>query len=195
MSSVGFLVLAAGASSRFAGDKLSAVLPTGKSVLETTVAQLPAGYPRHLVCRSGHGSLSPLLEQYGISYSENPDAVSGMASSIRHGVQQTPDWEGWVICLADMPWIHTTTYRTIAAALKTDNIVVPVTDCQGTRRRGNPAAFGRNWYEALGELRGDRGARAIVAANPGRVREVNVKDPGILLDIDYPDDINNLPDQ
>jgi molybdenum cofactor cytidylyltransferase len=41
---------------------------------------------------------------------------------------------------------------------------------------------------ALLELHGDRGARAIVRANP--VCEVDVDDPGILLDIDSASDLS-----
>ncbi|HEY7776275.1 MAG TPA: nucleotidyltransferase family protein, partial [Kineobactrum sp.] len=56
-------------------------------------------------------------------------------------------------------------------------------------RRGHPVAFGRAWFGALASLSGDRGARALIQANPGKCRELAVADPGILLDIDRPSDL------
>jgi len=40
------------------------------------------------------------------------------------------------------------------------------------------------------ELDGDRGARALLSANPEQVVEVPVEDPGILLDIDTPQQLD-----
>ena len=130
-------------------------------------------------------------EQQHKTYSINPRAGDGMASSITQGVSQTRHWGGWVICLADMPWIQTATYQAIIEAVTPDAIVVPSTQQKGTVHRGNPVGFGKNYRSALEALLGDRGARSVVAAHGDRVKQVNVKDPGILLDIDYPDDINN----
>ena len=191
MSTAGFLILAAGAASRFGSDKLMARLPDDRQVLPGTLSELPPGYPVHVVCRPGHRAILELLEQKGLSWSQNPNPDAGMATSLITGVQNTPQWQGWVICLADMPWIQQHTYRSIMDTLTTSNIVVPVIDRDGHRQRGNPVAFGQDYRQALLALTGDCGARAVVRNNPEAVQEVCVKDRGILLDIDYPDDINN----
>jgi len=41
------------------------------------------------------------------------------------------------------------------------------------------------------ELDGDQGARALLSANPEQVVEVAVEDPGILLDIDTPQQLDS----
>lgn len=190
MNKPGFLVLAAGSSQRFGSNKLLTPLPSGDCLLSQTLQKLPGGYDVHVVCHPHQQPIHSLLQNLDASFAANPAASSGMASSIVHGIQQTSEWQGWVICLADMPWINTGTYRQIVTALKPDNIVVPCTEHRGQWQRGNPVAFGSMFRPALLALTGSRGARSIVSAHPDRVHELSVKDHGILLDIDYPDDIN-----
>jgi molybdenum cofactor cytidylyltransferase len=71
------------------------------------------------------------------------------------------------------------------------DIAVPVHGLEGGeesgKKRGNPVAFGRRHLPQLLALAGDRGARDIVRDNI--VNEVAVDDPGILLDIDTPPDL------
>ena len=186
----GFLVLAAGSSQRFGDNKLLAPLANGERLLTRTLQQLPHGYGVHVVCHPHQQKVQALLQSQAISFTTNPLADSGMASSIVHGIQQTSAWQGWVICLADMPWIKTSTYEQIAQALTADNIVVPFTAHQEQWQRGNPVAFGSAFRSPLLALTGSGGARSILASHQTQVHELRVKDHGILLDIDYPDDIN-----
>jgi molybdenum cofactor cytidylyltransferase len=54
-------------------------------------------------------------------------------------------------------------------------------------RRGNPVGFGRSHLQALCRLSGDVGARALLQAHP--VTCIAVDDPGVLRDIDVPQDL------
>jgi molybdenum cofactor cytidylyltransferase len=54
-------------------------------------------------------------------------------------------------------------------------------------QRGHPVGFGAEHGEALRGLDGDTGARALLAAN--RVARLDLDDPGILRDVDTPDDL------
>jgi molybdenum cofactor cytidylyltransferase len=192
MTTPGFLILAAGAATRFGSDKMMARLPCGRPVLDSTLSELPKGHPVHVVCKPGHTALMDLLKKKDVPFSINPNASEGMATSLVSGLQNTRQWQGWVICLADMPWIRQGTYRSIMRALTPSNIVVPVINQGGKHQLGNPVAFGKDFRETLLALEGDHGARTVVHNNASAVVELDVKDHGILLDIDYPDDINNV---
>jgi molybdenum cofactor cytidylyltransferase len=54
-------------------------------------------------------------------------------------------------------------------------------------RRGNPVAFGALHLPALLALTGEHGARSLLKSSS--VVEVAVSDPGILRDIDTPNDL------
>src|SRR3546814_9563900 len=61
-------------------------------------------------------------------------------------------------------------------------IVVP------TRRgkRGNPVLFARRFFEVMGTVSGDVGARHIIGDNDELVIEVEVDDESVLTDVDTP---------
>ncbi|MBI3113561.1 MAG: NTP transferase domain-containing protein, partial [Rhodospirillales bacterium] len=109
-------------------------------------------------------------------------ASRGMGGSIGRGVAALPPAAAAVILLGDMPEIVPATIRALIGAFAAagKDICVPVAE----ERRGNPVLFGRAHFEALGSIHGDRGGKGIVAANPSRVVEVAVTDPGVLADYD-----------
>lgn len=111
----------------------------------------------------------------------------GMGDSLANGIQHIErlDWDAALIALGDMPFVKATTLQQLFNALNTRDVVVPVHD----GRWGHPVGFGKAHFPALARLHGDRGGRAILqAANPF---ELPVNDPGVLLDIDTPEQLND----
>ena len=49
--------------------------------------------------------------------------------------------------------------------------------------------FARELFVELAAAPEDQGARAVVAADPSRVAYVDVDDPGVLTDLDTPEDL------
>lgn len=186
------ILLAAGRGRRFdpsgASHKLLATLPGGLPVAVASARAMRAALPRVVAVVAAPGELSTLLEREGCEVIVCPDADSGMAASLTHGLRHCQAGaEGWVIGLADMPYVMPSTISALAAALAQADIAVPV---MGSRR-GNPVAFGKlHAHELLG-LSGDQGARALLRSHP--VCEVQTEDAGILLDIDQPADMLAAP--
>ena len=60
-------------------------------------------------------------------------------------------------------------------------------------RRGHPVIFASGYRKELLALSGDRGARSVVERHPGCVVEVPVSAPGILTDVDTPEEYRNPP--
>lgn len=143
--------------------------------------------------------LSAVLAAAGCQITRRPPVTTealdaqpdGLASSLVHGLHQSPaDCAGWVIALADMPYVQPASIAALVTALQDGaDIAVPV--CQG--RRGNPVGFSRRYLPQLLALTGDRGARALLNAYP--VTEVPVNDTGIFQDIDLPEDLAGAADR
>jgi len=128
------------------------------------------------------------LSALGCAVTRCADADNGMAASLVHGLRhaEAADAEavGWVLALGDMPRVLPATIAALARAVEQGaDIAVPVHRGQ----RGNPVAFGRRHLPQLLALTGDQGARGIV--KNCIVNEVAVDDPGILLDVDTPSDL------
>ena len=184
------ILLAAGRGSRFdpagARNKLLQSLPGGEPVAAASARALLAALPRVVaVVRPGDQATRQLLQQLGCETVECADAASGMAASLVCGVGQARDAQGWLIALADMPYVLPSTMAALARAVEQGaSIAAPLY----AGRRGNPVAFGRAHLNQLLALEGDQGARGILKNN--QVTELAVDDPGILRDIDTPSDIH-----
>ncbi|HEX6137811.1 MAG TPA: nucleotidyltransferase family protein [Casimicrobiaceae bacterium] len=189
------ILLAAGRATRFGSDKLLAPLANAPADL---AAGTPVGIAaaRHLVAavpdsiavvRAQEDVLAKRLRASGLRIVVCADADDGMGASLACGVAAARDADGWVIALADMPWIAPVTIRAVVDALAAGaDIAVPAFDGE----RGHPVGFARRHYDALAVLRGDAGARALLRSHPHRVALLDVDDPGILRDVDTPADLD-----
>ena len=182
---VGAIVLAAGFSSRFGSSKLLAGLSSGKTVFQQTVERIAEAFPERFVITRPEmvAALQELAQGTSILSFEHAD--QGMGATLAFAAQQIGDWDGCVVCLGDMPFIETATYRRIAELVTTGSIVTPTFDS----KMGNPVAFGKNLYTDLEALTGDSGGRKLTSMYPQAVRELQVSDPGILHDIDTPEEL------
>ncbi|MBS0321623.1 MAG: nucleotidyltransferase family protein [Proteobacteria bacterium] len=190
MAVVGIL-LAAGKGERFGGAKLLAPMASGPSrgvpVGVVTARKLVATLPHTVaVVRPGDAELMRHLGATGARVVECAEAGDGMGASLACGVAAAADASGWVVMLADMPWVAQATLDAVATALrKGASIVAPSFRGQ----RGHPVGFASRHKAALLALRGDTGARDVLAAARDVVL-VDVNDVGILRDVDVPDDLH-----
>jgi molybdenum cofactor cytidylyltransferase len=181
------VLLAAGRGERYGGDKLLAPLadgtPMGVAACRTLVAALPVTIA---VVRPHDVALAGLLRGAGATVVECMDASLGMGRSLAAAVSRTRDADAWIVALADMPWVRSTTIAALVAALDAGaSIAAPV----HRRRRGNPVGFAARWGGALCALRGDRGARDVVSAAGADLTTIDVDDDGVIRDVDLPGDL------
>lgn len=189
---IGVIVLAAGQGSRFrqvAGAQKDKLLTdcTGRdggvrSVIEQVLVNLPASLEKRLlVTTEDRPQVMRMAQAYGCEIVVLES--SGMGDSIAAAVAACPQLGGWLVMLGDMPFILPSTIEHVQAKIEDDCIVVPVH--QG--EYGHPVGFGRSFGPALMGLSGDQGAKPLFAS--ARVVEVPVEDPGVLWDVDVPEEL------
>jgi len=184
------LLLAAGKGTRFnpagTGNKLLTPLPGSDQVIAVAAARaMLQVLPVLAVVGAADSELGRRLAEAGCEVIGCDDADAGMSASLMCGIRQARDAEGWIIALADMPYVQAATHRGLLAALK-DGVQIAVPTYQG--KRGNPVAFGRSHLDGLLALSGDRGARTLLQEFP--VNEIPCNDPGIHRDIDTRADLD-----
>jgi len=181
------VLLAAGAGSRFGGEKLLHPLEDGVAIAAHAARNLLAATPEVIaVVRWGDFPLYDMLEEEGCQVTMFQGAARGMGASLAHGVAHARGADGWVIALADMPRIATDTIRKVAAALEEGALIAaPVLKGE----RGHPVGFAASLRDELVALTGDRGARAVMERHREAVKLLDCDDPGILLDIDRKSDL------
>jgi molybdenum cofactor cytidylyltransferase len=151
------------------------------------LANLRAAIPHVIaVVRPGVTALENCLSEAGATVILCANADEGMGASLATAVGASGDVAGWVIALADMPYIRPETISKIAASLAAGAaIVAPAYRGE----RGHPVGLSARFRAQLQALRGDEGARSVLRENAGLVTLIEVDDPGICRDIDTPDDL------
>ncbi|MEK6663366.1 MAG: nucleotidyltransferase family protein [Pseudomonadota bacterium] len=181
------ILLAAGSSTRFGSHKLLHRLPNGTPMAVAALRNLAQGVDEVIVVvRPGDTELMQLLAREQARVLPCANAELGMGASLACGVRAAPDAAGWIIALADMPFVPGDVVSTIATRLKAGDAIVAPT-YQG--QRGHPVGFSRAFYPALSVLTADQGARGILEQNADRLTLIPSTDPGVLRDIDTPNDL------
>lgn len=183
------IVLAAGSSTRMGRDNKLALPWAGRAMVCHPIdAAITAGFDPVVVV-TGHESerIEALIGDRPVAIVHNPRYASGMASSLRAGLRALPQGvDGVAILLGDMPQVSADHLRRLAAAFDpAENRAIVVPTRNG--RWGNPLLWGRRFFEEIGALDGDRGARIIAENAPDLVIEVEIADDAVLLDFDTPE--------
>lgn len=184
------ILLAAGQSRRFGSNKLLHPLKDGIPLLMYAARTMQAVLPHTLVVANAQDDETlELLNSEGMNIVLNHSAQSGMGMSIACGVSASRNAEGWVIALADMPYIRSHTMRSVASGIRSPNsICAPLYNGQ----RGHPVGFGSAYASALMKLSTDKGARQIIAAHRGNLELFETQDSGVVTDIDCRDDLEQV---
>lgn len=192
------IVLAAGASRRM-GMAKAGLLLAGRTFLAHALTALDEGGVDALVVVAGAApeSLTAALPDAsrGAAVVQNPKPERGQLSSLKVALEHVcgtwPDAEFAVVSLIDHPAVRPATVAALLAAARQPAAPAIVLPAHGGRR-GHPVVFARTIWPELLSTADELGARAVVRADPARVRVLDVDDPGILLDVDTPDDLRRL---
>ncbi len=197
---IGGVVLAAGASRRLGRNKL--LLPLrGGSLLSAAVSRLLAAPLDRVVVVLGHEAeqvrlRAGLPDDPRLVFVVNPDWSEGMASSLRCGVTACADAEAVVIALGDQPDADPEMVARLVAAFRAGAPLAfpvhPEASAPRGTRSGHPVLFGRELFRELAKLRGDQGARELVALHFETAAKVLAAP---LRDVDTEDDYRALLDR
>jgi len=181
------ILLAAGASTRFGGDKLLHPLADGTPMAVRAATTLREVLPESIaVIRPGRSDLRRALAATGLNLIENSNAETGIGGSIAAGVAATADADGWLIHLADMPFVRASTIRQVGRALEQGaGIARPVRDS----RPGHPVGFAGAFGAALCRVDGCEGAAVVLRDHPEDVIALITDDSGSVRDIDRREDL------
>ncbi len=119
---------------------------------------------------------------------ENPDPDRGQISSIWCALDEVPEADGVLIVLVDQGGIEPGTVESVRAGLAER----PVSVARYRGQPGHPTGFRRSEFDALrSAAAAERGARAVVEAATagGRVAWRDVDDPGVVRNLNSPDDL------
>ena len=181
---VGVVIVGSGAGKRFGGPKAVALLSDGRRFLDAIVET------------ARNAGLDPIVAVLppdvtvaeGVRVVVNAKAESEQIVSVRLGLGQLLNTPVTAALLwpVDHPFVELESVLAVLDAARRTGAPIVVPKYDG--RRGHPTYFHRDiWVELMSVA--DGGARAVVHGEPVRVHEVEVRDAGVLRDIDTQRDL------
>lgn len=182
------IILAAGSARRMGSQKL--LLPYGKStMIETVVDNVLGSTVKHVmvVLGANHQEVRDAIGSRPVKFCHNREHKKGMLSSVKCGIRALPaNASSALIFLGDQPGIPPTVTNSVIDAYSEElfGIVIPV----HSHRRGHPLLVDMKYRKEIELLDLEEGLRSLRHQFPEDVLEVEVEEPGILVDIDTPAD-------
>ncbi|HUV07216.1 MAG TPA: nucleotidyltransferase family protein [Spirochaetia bacterium] len=197
------IILAAGRSSRMGGAP-KALMTIGKETfLERIVGELQGCGIDEMLIVLGARSEEILRQEetwqripvgasnIPIKILVNDEWETGQLSSLRTGIRNlSAESEGVLFTLVDHPLTGSAAYKAVIDAWRQDRKKIVVPTFRG--RRGHPTVFPRRLYRKVLDLDLPNGARDILRLESDSVVLVPVDDPGIVTDIDTPEDYRKI---
>lgn len=158
------VVLAAGRGRRFGGTK-QLVRLAGRPLVAHVVAAAHAGGVDDVVVVVGHDARQVAQaagEEHAVHVARTPNVAAGQSASLLAGTALAADLGAGVVVvlLADQPDVGPDAVRAVTAAVCGGALAARVRYDDGP---GHPVAFARRVLPRLAALRGDTGARGLLA--------------------------------
>ena len=185
------ILLAAGQSMRMNGENkltkeiqgIPLIKHSVKNILFSSIDELIVvlGYQKEII--------EKLIDKHKkIKFVFNKDFESGMASSIKAGLNNLSDnSEAFFICLGDMPMVNKKIYNHLISYRKKKDIIVPTYNSIQV----NPVLFSRSMRPSIMTINGDIGAKKILELNIGKMLKVKIDDVNITRDFNTKNDFNS----
>jgi molybdenum cofactor cytidylyltransferase len=183
------ILLAAGESRRMGYPKPLLRLGS-RTFVEILAAAMLQSAARLIVVVGAHAGAvrGPIPADPRIAVVDNAHYLRGQLSSIKAALPHiSADAGGVLIHLVDHPMVRAETFAALIDGYRRLGSPIVIARYQG--RRGHPVLFARLVLGELAAAPEDQGARVVVDRDPARVAYVDVDDPGVLIDLDTPEDL------
>jgi CTP:molybdopterin cytidylyltransferase MocA len=189
--SLAAIVLAAGYSSRM--GSLKPLLPLwGSAVIAHGIAALrEAGVEPTVVLGNMADEVRRVLVPLRVRCVMNHEYDRGMYTSVMAGVRSLD--RGVAACFvlpADMPAVRASTIARLARSRGRTGASVVYPVFRGAR--GHPPLISSRLFSAITSGDGEGGLERVLAAHEDQARELRVRDEGVLLDLDTPEDYRRV---
>lgn len=190
---IGLIILAAGAATRMGRPK-QLLSYQGRSLIlhAVEVALASLCQPIIVVLGAYVEQIKPELMPKAVQVVENSQWQEGMSSSIRAGMsmllETNSKLDAVIISLADQPLVSPQIFNQLIQSYQETQKVIIASKYNETT--GVPALFSNSLFPELMQLKGDKGAKALIQKyiDTGVILLI----PGVAIDIDTPDDYKQL---
>ncbi|MDX8335536.1 MULTISPECIES: selenium cofactor biosynthesis protein YqeC [Cetobacterium] len=180
------IILAAGFSKRFLGNKLEFKLKNNKSILEKTLSNISKLNFKEKILIGKNTSQKELSKKYNFIYVNNIAPELGQSHSVILGAQKAT-LNGFLFIPGDMPFLTKKTIITLVYKFQSHNqIIVPFVN----NEKKAPVLFPYYYLKDLINLKGDNGGRKILKKE--KFIKCNFENSLEFFDIDTQEDLKKI---
>jgi CTP:molybdopterin cytidylyltransferase MocA len=163
----------------------------GRPLLEHLLAAAIVGEFGDVVVVLGHhaGALRPVVERLGHRHAVNPNPDRGRTGSVQVGLDAVRGGiEAVFLQPVDCPIILAETYRALAKSIASFDVAIPSVG----GKHGHPPLVASSVVPRIMAAGPDEPLRDVLRSAGVRRRYVEVRDPGVLVNVDRPEDLSRL---
>ncbi|HRV72267.1 MAG TPA: nucleotidyltransferase family protein [Eubacteriales bacterium] len=184
---IGCVLMLAGKSRRFYGDKLTHDID-GKPMAEHVMLALKGSMIDECcaVTRSDQAELLSLIERFGFDTVINDDVEAGQSKTIRLGTEylmRLERFDGIMYTVGDQPYLKTSPIDALIESFRSAPLRIHALACG--QRRGNPVIFPASLYGELCGLSGDVGGTVVIRRHMNMLELCDAASEDELRDVDY----------
>ena len=181
---VAMVLLAAGDSRRFGGNKLLAEVdgrPMYRHVADEVNA-MPEDFFAKKIVVSQYDEILEDLGREGFETVKNNQSALGISHSVHLALEQIPEHYAVCFSVSDQPWLTRETIRGLVTAFRKNTRGMVCASWEGMD--GNPVIFAPEYRKELLALSGDVGGRKVLLAHPEDVARFVAGSSRELADVD-----------
>ena len=157
------ILLAAGRSLRYGGDKLEAVVE-GRTLLERALDIVQGLKATQRVAVVSTAQRAETARRLGVQPVMNPRPDAGIARSVQLGLDACAGADAYLFMVCDQPYLQQRSVERLVGAYAAGECSIA---CLGRGNEpGNPVIFDARYLPELYALTGDAGGKRVVRAHP-----------------------------
>jgi molybdenum cofactor cytidylyltransferase len=181
--------MASGFSNRMGTNKLLLTYK-GKTLIENILDKIIQCGFYDIILVAQDKKILDLGNSRGIQCVYNEKAALGQSESIKLGVVNSKEAEGYAFFTGDQPLMDVRTIKFLMDCFykAKNSIIVPIAN----EKRGTPVIFPNRFKAELLALRGDTGGKQIIARHMDESKFIEINSDLLLFDIDTQEDYKEL---
>ena len=178
---INLILLAAGNSKRFNGNKLLAIYKE-KPIYMHIVNNVLKLEVNKIICVTQYEEIKEALLNTNINVVINSNSSLGISSSIKLGINFDKEADGYMFMVCDQPFITEKTLKILLDKFINGEKGIVCVGCGNNK--GNPVIFSKKYINELLSLQGDNGGKRILKGHLNDLNVVNIDNEIELFDID-----------
>jgi len=186
---INLILLAAGNSSRFQGNKLLAIVSNKPMYMNVVEKILEINFNKIILVTQYEEIVEALLEQT-IEVIMNKNSELGISHSIRLGIEGDTEADAYMFMVCDQPFISLQSIEMLINRFIKSSKGMACLEYKDNL--GNPTIFSKKYKNELLALKGDVGGKSIMKKHLDDLERVKIMNEIELMDIDTREELKNF---